>query len=243
MSLAKAKITGQYTNSVLAKREAKLAGYDEAIMLDTQGYVSEGSGENIFIVKNGRILTPDFSSSILGGITRDTVITLAREEGIPLDECRITRDKLWLADEAFFTGTAAEVTPIREVDNRSDRRRQTRTDHAAPAKALLRHRSRQRHVAPRVAHAKSVALFGCSLGCGWRRRAARPPPAPRSGARRVHRGRPDATLSTRRASASPFRSRTARAGASSITSFRSCARRTRELTRSSSSRSGTKTSS
>ena len=118
VSLAKGKITGQYTNSVLAKREAKLGGYDEAVMLDTQGYVSEGSGENIFIVKNGVVMTPDFASSILGGITRDTIITLAKEEGIPLDECRITRDMLWLADEAFFTGTAAEVTPIREVDNR-----------------------------------------------------------------------------------------------------------------------------
>jgi branched-chain amino acid aminotransferase len=118
VSLAKGKITGQYTNSVLAKREAKLGGYDEAVMLDTQGYVSEGSGENIFIVKNGVVQTPDFASSILGGITRDTIITLAKEEGIPLDECRITRDMLWLADEAFFTGTAAEVTPICEVDNR-----------------------------------------------------------------------------------------------------------------------------
>ncbi len=88
-------------------------------MLDPNGYVSEGTGENIFMVKNGRVLTPDFASSILGGITRDTVITIAREEGIPVDECRITRDMLWLSDEAFFTGTAAEVTPIREVDNRS----------------------------------------------------------------------------------------------------------------------------
>jgi branched-chain amino acid aminotransferase len=119
VSLAKGKITGQYTNSVLAKREAKLGGYDEAVMLDTQGYVSEGSGENIFIIKNGVLMTPDFASSILGGITRDTVLTLAREEGIPVSECRITRDMLWLADEAFFTGTAAEVTPIREVDNRA----------------------------------------------------------------------------------------------------------------------------
>ena len=119
VSLAKGKITGQYTNGVLAKREAKLAGYDEAVMLDTQGYVSEGTGENIFIVKNGVLMTPDFASSILGGITRDTVLTLAREEGIPVSECRITRDMLWLADEAFFTGTAAEVTPIREVDNRA----------------------------------------------------------------------------------------------------------------------------
>ena len=119
VSLAKGKITGQYTNGVLAKREAKLGGYDEAVMLDTQGYVSEGTGENIFMVKNGVLMTPDFASSILGGITRETVLTLAREEGIPVSECRITRDMLWLADEAFFTGTAAEVTPIREVDNRA----------------------------------------------------------------------------------------------------------------------------
>jgi branched-chain amino acid aminotransferase len=118
VGLPKGKITGQYTNSVLAKREAKLAGYDEAIMLDPSGYVSEGSGENIFIVKRGAILTPDLSSSILEGITRDTIIQLAREEGIPLVEGRVTRDQLWLADEAFFTGTAAEVTPIREVDDR-----------------------------------------------------------------------------------------------------------------------------
>jgi branched-chain amino acid aminotransferase len=118
VSLAKGKITGQYSNSVLAKREAKMGGYDEAIMLDSSGYVSEGSGENIFIVKRGQILTPDLSSSILEGITRDTIIKLAKEEGIPLVEGRLTRDQLWLADEAFLTGTAAEVTPIREVDNR-----------------------------------------------------------------------------------------------------------------------------
>jgi branched-chain amino acid aminotransferase len=109
---------GQYTNSVLAKREAKLAGYDEAILLDANGYVSEGTGENIFIIKKGQILTPDLSSSILEGITRDTVITLARELGLTVSEQRITRDQLWLADEIFFTGTAAEITPVREVDNR-----------------------------------------------------------------------------------------------------------------------------
>jgi branched-chain amino acid aminotransferase len=119
VSLAKAKMMGQYTNSVLAKREAKLGGYDEAILLDTQGYVSEGSGENIFVVKKGVLLTPDLSSSILEGVTRDTIIKLAREEGIPVEEGRITRDQLWLADEAFFTGTAAEITPIREVDDRA----------------------------------------------------------------------------------------------------------------------------
>jgi branched-chain amino acid aminotransferase len=118
VSLAKAKMMGQYTNSVLAKREAKLGGYDEAILLDAAGYVSEGSGENIFVVKRGELLTPDLSSSILEGITRDTVITLAREMGLTVREGRLTRDQLWLADEAFLTGTAAEITPIREVDNR-----------------------------------------------------------------------------------------------------------------------------
>jgi branched-chain amino acid aminotransferase len=119
ISLAKAKMCGQYTNSVLAKREAKLAGYDEAILLDANGYVSEGSGENIFVIRRGVIHTPDLSCSILEGITRDSVITLARELGIPVVEGRITRDQLWLADEVFFTGTAAEVTPVREVDNRT----------------------------------------------------------------------------------------------------------------------------
>jgi branched-chain amino acid aminotransferase len=118
ISLAKAKMTGQYTNSVLAKREAKFGGYDEAILLDATGYVSEGSGENIFLVKKGVLHTPDLASSILEGITRDTIIKIAREEGIEVHEGRITRDQLWLADEAFFTGTAAEVTPIREVDDR-----------------------------------------------------------------------------------------------------------------------------
>lgn len=118
VSLAKAKMMGQYTNSVLAKREAKLGGYDEAILCDTNGYVSEGSGENIFTVKDGVLYTPDLSCSILAGITRDTILTLAHEEKIPVQQVRITRDQLWLADEAFLTGTAAEVTPIREVDNR-----------------------------------------------------------------------------------------------------------------------------
>ena len=119
VSLAKGKIMGQYTNSILAKREAKLGGYDEAILLDTQGYVSEGSGENIFVVKKGTIVTPPLSSSILAGITRDTVIQLAEEEGLPLEEDRLTRDQLYLSDEVFFTGTAAELTPVREVDDRA----------------------------------------------------------------------------------------------------------------------------
>jgi len=118
VSLAKGKIIGQYTNSILAKREAKMAGYDEAILMDVQGYVSEGSGENLFIVKNGKVMTPPLSASILAGITRDTVLTLAREEGLVVSEEMMTRDQLYLADEVFFTGTAAEVTPIREIDDR-----------------------------------------------------------------------------------------------------------------------------
>jgi branched-chain amino acid aminotransferase len=118
VGLAKAKMMGQYTNSSLAKREAKIAGYNEAVLLDPNGYVSEGSGENIFIVRRGRLLTPPSSASILEGITRDTILTLAREEGIPTSEEMISRDQLYLADEVFFTGTAAELTPIREVDDR-----------------------------------------------------------------------------------------------------------------------------
>ncbi len=118
VSLAKGKITGQYTNSVLAKREARLSGFDEAILMDVNGYVSEGSGENIFIVKNGVLYTPPLSASILQGVTRDTVMTLARESNLVVKEEMITRDQLYLADEVFFTGTAAEVTPIREVDHR-----------------------------------------------------------------------------------------------------------------------------
>ena len=118
VSMAKGKLIGQYINSVLAKHEAKLSGFDEAILLDVNGYVSEGSGENIFVVKKGVVTTPPLASSILAGITRDTVIQLCREEGIPLREERVTRDELYLADEVFFTGTAAEVTPVREVDHR-----------------------------------------------------------------------------------------------------------------------------
>jgi branched-chain amino acid aminotransferase len=119
VSLAKGKIVGQYTNSIMAKREAKMAGYDEAVLMDVQGYVSEGSGENLFIVKRGKLITPPLSASILEGVTRDTILTLAREEGLQVSEEMVTRDQFYLADEAFFTGTAAEVTPIREVDNRA----------------------------------------------------------------------------------------------------------------------------
>ncbi|HEY4120467.1 MAG TPA: branched-chain amino acid transaminase [Byssovorax sp.] len=118
VSLAKGKIMGQYTNSTLAKREAKMAGFDEAVLMDVNGYVSEGSGENLFLVKRGKLYTPPLSASILEGVTRDTILKLAAEEGIEASETMLTRDQLYLADEVFFTGTAAEVTPIREVDHR-----------------------------------------------------------------------------------------------------------------------------
>ena len=114
----KGKIVGQYVNSILAKREALAAGYQEAIMLDAQGYVAEASGENIFVVKNGKVATPPFGASILGGITRDTVIVLLEKMGIALEQRQISRDELYIADEVFMCGTAAEVTPVREVDNR-----------------------------------------------------------------------------------------------------------------------------
>jgi branched-chain amino acid aminotransferase len=117
-NMSKGKICGQYVNSVLAKREAMKGGYSEAILLDAQGHVAEASGENLFIVKKGRIKTAPLSSPILAGITRDSVITLAKELGYEVEESTFARDELWLADEVFMCGTAAEITPVREVDDR-----------------------------------------------------------------------------------------------------------------------------
>jgi branched-chain amino acid aminotransferase len=116
--MCKAKACGNYINSILALQEAVREGYDEALLLDSDGMVAEGSGENIFIVRNGIIYTPELTSA-LEGITRDTVLQLALKEGYNVVEKRITRDEVYIADEAFFTGTAAEVTPIRELDNRT----------------------------------------------------------------------------------------------------------------------------
>ena len=116
-SMTKAKVCGNYVNSILAKLEVTKAGYDEALLMDTEGYISEGSGENVFIVKNGKLKTTPLTS-ILGGITRDSIITIARDLGIAVTEERFTRDEVYTADEAFFTGTAAEITPIRELDER-----------------------------------------------------------------------------------------------------------------------------
>ena len=115
--MTKAKITGNYANSVKAKLEATSIGFDEAILLDSEGYVAEGTGENIFIVRRGELKTPPLTS-ILEGITRDSVLKIAEDEDIPVETERFTRDELYIADEAFFTGTAAEITPIREVDGR-----------------------------------------------------------------------------------------------------------------------------
>ena len=118
VSLVRAKASGYYINSILANNEVTAHGYDEALLLDVEGYVSEGAGENVFIVRNGTIYTPDLASC-LDGITRDSVITMARDLGIPVVEKRITRDEMYCADEAFFSCTAAEITPIRELDDRT----------------------------------------------------------------------------------------------------------------------------
>ena len=117
ISMCKAKANGHYINSMLALQEALTDGYDEALLLDVEGFVAEGSGENIFIISDGVIYTPDLTSA-LNGITRNTIMSLANDLGYEVIEKRITRDEVYIADEAFFSGTAAEVTPIRELDNR-----------------------------------------------------------------------------------------------------------------------------
>ncbi|MEO5574263.1 MAG: branched-chain amino acid transaminase [Gammaproteobacteria bacterium] len=117
ITMCKAKANGNYMNSMMALREALACGFDEALLLDVDGYVAEGSGENIFIVRDGVLYTPELTSA-LDGITRDTIFKLAAEINLPVREKRITRDEVYIADEAFFTGTAAEVTPIRELDGR-----------------------------------------------------------------------------------------------------------------------------
>ena len=116
ITMTQAKSVSNYTNSILANLEATEDGYDEALLLDTAGFVSEGSGENVFVVKGGVVYTPDLSAGALNGITRKTVTAICKDLGLELKEKRITRDEIYIADEAFFTGTAAEVTPIRELD-------------------------------------------------------------------------------------------------------------------------------
>jgi branched-chain amino acid aminotransferase len=118
VTMCKAKAVGNYSVSILANQEATTDGYEEAMLLDPQGFVCQGSGENVFIVRDGALHTPDLAGGALEGITRATIIEFAHELGIPVFERRITRDEVYIADEAFFTGTAAEVTPIREYDHR-----------------------------------------------------------------------------------------------------------------------------
>ena len=117
VTMARSKMSGTYPNSVLATLEATMHGYDEGLLLDVDGFVAEGAGENVFIVKHGKIYTPDLASC-LDGITRDTIITLAKDLGYEVASKRMTRDDVYIADEAFFSGTAAEITPIRELDGR-----------------------------------------------------------------------------------------------------------------------------
>ncbi len=116
ITMTQAKASSNYTNSILANTEATDDGYDEALLLDASGFVSEGAGENVFIIKNGVIYTPDLSAGALNGITRNTVFHIAKDLGLDVVQKRITRDEVYIADEVFFTGTAAEVTPIRELD-------------------------------------------------------------------------------------------------------------------------------
>ena len=116
ITMTQAKAVSNYTNSILANMEVTDEGYDEALLLDASGFVSEGAGENIFIIKKGVVYTPDLSAGALNGITRDTIFAICQDLGLTLKEKRITRDEVYIADEAFFTGTAAEVTPIRELD-------------------------------------------------------------------------------------------------------------------------------
>ncbi|MFO1319713.1 MAG: branched-chain amino acid transaminase [Burkholderiales bacterium] len=118
VTMARAKFAATYANSILANLEATQDGYDEALLLDVDGYVAEGAGENLFVIKDGRIYEPELTSALIG-ITRDTVVQLARDHGLEVTSKRLTRDDIYIADEAFFTGTAAEVTPIRELDNRT----------------------------------------------------------------------------------------------------------------------------
>ncbi len=116
ITMTQAKTVSNYTNSILANMEATEDGYDEALLLDASGFVSEGAGENLFVIKNGVVYTPDLSAGALNGITRNTIFAICQDLGLKLVEKRITRDEVYIADEAFFTGTAAEVTPIRELD-------------------------------------------------------------------------------------------------------------------------------
>ena len=163
VSMTRAKVSGYYVNSILAKCEAKTAGYDEAILLDTEGYVAEGTGENVFIVSKGILKTTPLTS-ILEGITRHSILELAREKNIPVVEERFTRDALYVAEEVFLTGTAAEVAPVREIDDRQIGTGKTRPRHGSSPKSLLRHREGRRPVPRPMADAclSLIVFSACS---------------------------------------------------------------------------------
>ena len=152
-----AKAAANYMNSQLIRMEAKVNGYEEGIALDTNGYVSEGSGENIFIVKNGSVSTPPLANSALPGITRDSIMKLCRDLGIPVAEQVIPREMLYIADEIFFCGTAAEVTPVRSVDRIKIGSGARGADHQTRAGRILRHHQRQDARPPRLAFAAKRA--------------------------------------------------------------------------------------
>ena len=152
ITMCNAKAVGNYAVSILANQEATHDGYEEAMLLDPQGFVCQGSGENVFIVRDGKLHTPDLSGGALNGITRDTIITFASELGIPVIERRITRDEVYIADEAFFTGTAAEVTPIREYDNRPIGEGSARSDHRRSCRRCSSTRSTAAIRRRRLAH-------------------------------------------------------------------------------------------
>ena len=171
ITMTQAKAVSNYTNSILANMEALDDGYDEALLLDSSGFVSEGAGENIFVVKDGVIYTPDLSAGALNGITRNTVFHICKDLGLEIVQKRITRDEVYIADEAFFTGTAAEVTPIRELDRAGDRRRLARPGHREDPERLLRHRQRPQSQVRPLAH-QGLIMDCCNCQEGFRRRAA-----------------------------------------------------------------------
>ena len=142
ITMTQAKAVSNYTNSILANMEALDDGYDEALLLDASGFVSEGAGENLFMVKKGVVYTPDLSAGALDGITRNTILAICDDLGLKLVEKRITRDEVYICDEAFFTGTAAEVTPIRELDRVELGAGCARADHREDPERVLRHRQR-----------------------------------------------------------------------------------------------------
>jgi branched-chain amino acid aminotransferase len=164
ITMTQAKAVSNYTNSILANQEATDDGYDEAMLLDASGFVSEGAGENVFVVKDGVVYTPDLSAGALNGITRNTVLHICKDLGLELVQKRITRDEIYICDEAFFTGTAAEVTPIRELDRIALGARLARADHREDPERVLRHRQwTQSEVRPLAD--QGLRLCGPSLRC------------------------------------------------------------------------------